>query len=295
MKNLARISVFWFSLLLSAYVSAMQLAQATSETKGTTLLVQPLTNPNQICFNWLGLLPADFRTHLPTKFPKPSLLIKPQLRPINRTINNLFFFWLFLALLTAVISHFTRNALLKKWYALSNFSKAKELLSEKKGLFSPIGLVFLLNYFVFGGYFLVEMLPQEIAFFHQHALKIGFGALVLVSIGLFKHFFYYLLGIVLGFTSQTRFYMRLYWLHNQTLGFLFLCIWLFAFQQDKALVQAWTLFAGFMVIFLLILRYIKAAKYFLLANSVQPFHFLLYFCAFEIIPILLLFKLALHV
>jgi hypothetical protein len=110
-----------------------------------------------------------------------------------------------------------------------------------------------------------------------------------------KYVFYKFLGVLFGLREQASYYLSQVFLMNRVLVFLLLPV--LALLYFNPFIQASGLIAGmlFLLVLALILRYIRGIRYTRLQVKANSIHFILYFCAVEILPTLIIAKLLLNV
>lgn len=128
-------------------------------------------------------------------------------------------------------------------------------------------------------------------------LKISFWLLTVYSITLlaFVYIFKYLvikfMGWVFNAREQASTYGFIVFLVNKVIGLALLpLLLLLAFSESGSLQQVTLTIAGFVVILLLIFRYIVSLTIIRNTLSIHPLHFFIYLCAVEIMPMLILYK-----
>jgi hypothetical protein len=128
-------------------------------------------------------------------------------------------------------------------------------------------------------------------------LKISFWLLTVYSITLlalvyvFKYLVIKFMGWVFNAREQASTYGFIVFLVNKVIGLALLpLLLLLAFSESGSLQQVTLTIAGFVVILLVIFRYIVSLSIIRNTLSVHPLHFFIYLCAVEIMPMLILYK-----
>lgn len=118
----------------------------------------------------------------------------------------------------------------------------------------------------------------------------AYSLLALTGIYLVKHFVLYFLGWILRIKSTTDTYVFIVFLCNKVLGiFLLPLLMLIAFASEPLVTIAETL-AMVLVAGIFLYRYISAYGFVTRELNASRFHFFLYLCAFEVAPLLLIYK-----
>lgn|GEM_PF-209172 len=128
-------------------------------------------------------------------------------------------------------------------------------------------------------------------------LKISFWLLTVYSITLlalvyiFKYLVIQFMGWVFNAREQASTYGFIVFLVNKVIGLALLpLLLLLAFSNAGSIQQIVLTVAGFVVILLLIFRYIVSLTIIRNTLSIHPLHFFIYLCAVELMPMLILYK-----
>ena len=148
---------------------------------------------------------------------------------------------------------------------------------------------------------LVAMYVLEWVFgrFHQmgeteHSLWVLLVFAGVTSIYLFKYFFYKLLGVLLSMREQASFYLAETFLIHRALVFLLLPAMAALYFMPSNLPQV-RIFVLCLLALGAIWRYVNAIRFMHTSVSAHLLHFILYFCAVEIIPTAVIVKFLLNV
>lgn len=114
------------------------------------------------------------------------------------------------------------------------------------------------------------------------------------GIYLFKYFFYKLLGVLLSMKEQASFYLAETFLIHRALVFLLLPAMAALYFMPSNLPQV-RIFVLAVLALGAIWRYVNAIRFMLSSVSAHLLHFILYFCAVEIIPTAVIVKFLLNV
>ncbi|WP_447641205.1 MULTISPECIES: DUF4271 domain-containing protein [Chitinophagaceae] len=119
-----------------------------------------------------------------------------------------------------------------------------------------------------------------------------FGSLALGSIYLVKFLTIYLSGWIFDATSDAGTYVYVVFMVNKIIGILCLpAILIFAFADNPVLNQYIITIGSIVLIVLLLYRYVVTFSVIARNLQLNAFHFFLYLCSVEIIPMLVLYKL----
>jgi len=234
-------------------------------------------------------------SHIPirkSKLKKEADAFKTQTKKLNIESGGsnafLFFLNLLSAFLLAIVINTQRGALKKITNAITNENVLKLLHREEKKGITGYHLLLYISYFINAAIFIYLILYN---FFEVHGWKYyQWIFLGILAIYLVRHIFLTFIGRIFpikkgsqlfGFTIQT---------FNIFLGIILIPFNLIiAFGPVKTAVPL--IYLGLIIIGILAL--LRTFRGFLIASSyIQSnlFHFLLYLCTFEILPILLLIK-----
>lgn len=203
--------------------------------------------------------------------------------------SNAFLFWLNLltALILAIVINTEKGALKKISNAITNENVLKLIHREKRGL-KGYQLLLYLSYFVNAAIFVYLILFN----FYKLQGWSYFQWVILAIIGIYlaKHLFILIIGNVFPFKKDSQLYGFTIQTFNIFLGIVLIPFNLIiAFGPENTAVPL--IYIGLIIIGILAL--LRTFRGFLIASTyIQSnlFHFLLYLCTFEILPILLLIK-----
>ncbi|MFT4202686.1 MAG: DUF4271 domain-containing protein [Chitinophagaceae bacterium] len=139
------------------------------------------------------------------------------------------------------------------------------------------------------GTLLIEQ-PQKLSFaFWQLWLL---GSLAFAAIYLVKFLTIYLFGWIFDASDDANTYMYVVFLVNKIVGVLCLpAILVFAFADNPLLSQYIATLGSILLVVLLLYRYVVSFSVIARNLQLNAFHFFLYLCSVEIVPILILYKL----
>lgn len=169
--------------------------------------------------------------------------------------------------------------------------KAKQIREQL--LQTPLASLLLNIHFVASAGLLAAMLLQQ---YQKDPVNPGFWKLYLYSllaisvIYVGKNFILQFLGWSLRMKDTTDTYIFIVFLCNKVLGiFLLPLLMLIAFANEP-LVSVATTVAYLLVVAIFLYRYISAYGFITRELKASRFHFFLYLCAFEVAPLLLIYK-----
>ncbi|PZP52046.1 MAG: hypothetical protein DI598_01725 [Pseudopedobacter saltans] len=118
------------------------------------------------------------------------------------------------------------------------------------------------------------------------------GSIILASIYFVKFITIYASGWIFNASADANAYMYVVFMINKVIGVLSLpAILVFAFAENPALNSYIITIGGILLVVLLLYRYIVTFSVIARNLQLNAFHFFLYLCSVEIIPILVLYKL----
>lgn len=207
--------------------------------------------------------------------------------PVPAKSKNLLVFWasLFCGLLVAVSLNAKNNILLEIWKSFRNLNYMKLLQKEhKNGWSSPyiiLYIVYLINISIFVRFLAIK---YNVPLFRYSLWKIALVVTVLVSL---QHISLYVIAFMRKRLSEPLNYNFIIITINIMTGLILLPINLFiAFSNDS--ISSAAISGGLIILSLsLVIRWFRA-----LVNSLRiiigdSFHFLLYLCSCEIVPIII--------
>jgi len=128
----------------------------------------------------------------------------------------------------------------------------------------------------------------------EHSLWILLLFAGVTAVYLFKYFFYKLLGVLLSMKEQASFYLAETFLIHRALVFLLLPAMAALYFMPSNLPQV-RIFILVILALGAIWRYVNSIRFMLSSVSAHLLHFILYFCAVEIIPTAVIVKFLLNV
>lgn len=180
--------------------------------------------------------------------------------------------------------------------ALFNWRLAVQFAREQVANRTIISLMYVVLFNLLFALFLAEWIIGRMpAWTHQeHYILISAVFVAVTAVYLFKYFFYKLLGVLLGMRESASFYLVETFLINRTLVFLLLPTLAALFFMPAHL--PWVRITVLILLGLgIIWRYVNAIRFMYTAASAHVLHFILYFCAVEIIPTAVIAKFLLNV
>lgn len=207
--------------------------------------------------------------------------------------NNDLLFYILIALL--LFCAFLRNSFPKYFYDLFRLffrTTLKQRQLREQLMQTPLPSLLLNGFFVISGGLYISFLVQHFNLnpFDNFWMLLVYCCLGLSAIYMVKFVGLKLSGWLFKMQDASDSYIFIVFVVNKMIGlFLLPFLILLAFTSGDlyslALTVSWCLIGG-LVVYRLILAYV------LIRNQVKvnPFHFFLYFCAFELAPLLLIYK-----
>ena len=207
--------------------------------------------------------------------------------PVPAKSKNLLVFWasLFCGLLVAVSLNAKNNILLEIWKSFRNLNYMKLLQKEQKnGWSSPyiiLFIVYLINVSIFVRFLAIE---YKVPILEYSLWKIGLFITALVAL---RHISLYVIAFMRKRLSEPLNYNFIIISVNIMTGLLLLPINLFiAFSNDS--ISSAAISGGIIILCLsLVIRWFRAFVNSLRIIIGDSFHFLLYLCSCEIVPIII--------
>lgn len=211
---------------------------------------------------------------------------------------DLYFYLLFLSFFVlAVLVRRNPQYFKNMWGAAFNFRLMMQFVREQVGNITAFSIIYVLIFNLLLALFLAELVYQResIAWISSPswAVFLAFGVVCMVYVG--KYFFYKFLGLMLGMREQVNFYLTEVFLLNRVTLLFFLPLLALMFYGNE-LLSPWGMYASLALLAgSLIWRYTNAARMISKMLFAHSFHFILYFCAVEIIPTAVIAKFLLNV
>ena len=206
----------------------------------------------------------------------------------------LFYYLIFLFLLFGLL----RRAFAKYFYDLFRvFFKTtlKQRQTQEQLLQSPLPSVFMNGFFVLSAGLYANFVLQffQLSIVENFWLQYAYCAAALAAIYLVKYIGLKITGWLFNVSDATDSYIFIVFIINKMLGIFFLpFLLLLAFTTDplyrSAMIISW-FGIGILLIYRFILSYAAVRK----EIKLNSFHFILYILGFEVIPLLLIYKLLL--
>lgn len=310
-------SKFLYIFLLSFYFFGSALSQQSNpfeiKTRKNSVNIQQKSNENNV-FNLDSRKQQEVQNNeidttnpfeLHNKTPKANSLDqalsqkinkKNQSSPIsyinsdkNQTDSN-FLLWIFLFILVflAILLSFNRGLILNIFKAIWFYNLTNSLFRNFGNrdliFYILLFLNFIINFAIF-----IYLIANK--FHHLSGLNFFMiTAGIVLSIYTFKHLAIYLFNSVFtSLKSITTFNFTIL-LFNISLGILLLPINLIAGYSISPIAIFFIYFGGFIVFSMYLLRLFRGFLITLNYFNISIFHFFLYLCAFEIIPLLFLYR-----
>lgn len=209
----------------------------------------------------------------------------------SRSESNLFIFWLSLLslLLLAIVLNTQRGTLLKLFKSLTNENILKLNNREEKGGTSGSYYILYIVYFVNIASFLYLGLK-----YYSH-IEAGFLQWLYIFLGVFglymtRHIAMFILGTFFPVEKESKLYNFTIIVFNLSLGIFLIPVNLLLAFGPEGIINGVLYFALVIIGILLLLRILRGFFISIPYLTSNTFHFLLYLCAFEISPILLILK-----
>jgi hypothetical protein len=216
----------------------------------------------------------------------------------RKASNPIYFFgsWSVLLILGLLIA---RNRELLKTLIQSavNFRLSVQFARQSVAATSRATLLFVLCYHVLLALFIEY--ASESTFLAAYELKsptvFGLLTIFISLIYLIKYGLYSVVGVLLKFSEAVSYYLSMVFLINSLLGILLLFFVSFVFFSDPFISNIAIYIIIFIISIGLIWRYFMAIRFTGKIVSAHVFHFILYFCAVELIPTAVIAKFLLNV
>ncbi len=219
----------------------------------------------------------------------------PAIKPINRPENPGFLFWFLLSVLlffTAIIS-ISRKRLEQVYHAFLNDNMLRQIHRTNKGMVSISYFLLYLLFFVNLGLFIFLSAGQFGLVFSRH---FTFLLLLISGIGLVfiaKHLLLFLVGKIFPIEKEIKLYNFTIMVFGIILGLLLLPSNLLITYAPPEIARIGVYVAVGAILAIYLFRSLRGlaigSRYLML----HKFHFLLYLCAVEILPVIVLLKIIL--
>ncbi len=199
-------------------------------------------------------------------------------------------------LVLVVIMQRNQQYVRNMFQALFNWRLAVQFAREQVANRTLISLMYVVLFNLLLALFLAEwVIGRMPVWSHGEQYLIIFATFIgVTAVYLFKYFFYKLLGVLLAMRESASFYLVETFLINRTLAFLLLPSMAALFFMPAYL--PWVRITVLVLLGLgIIWRYVNAIRFMYTAASAHVLHFILYFCAVEIIPTAVIAKFLLNV
>jgi len=233
-------------------------------------------------------------SHIPLRKSKlkegANAFVKQKTKQDNST-SNIFIFWL--VLLSCVIIAFvinTKSSVIPSM--VKSFTNTNVLLYNKREENGGISGHYLLLYIIFfinAGIFIYLLLNKYTNY--SSGVIYVYCLLGVILLYLLRHFLLYALGYIFPISKEVNIYNFSIQVNNNLLGLVLIPLNLIVAFGPTSLSIAFIYISLITVVFFYVIRSVRGLL--LAAPYIQKhiFHFFLYLCAFEIIPILLCMKL----
>jgi len=230
---------------------------------------------------------------------KETATIKAPILPIQKEVQNqpfggnsfLLGVILFGLILMAVLVTSLRPFINKCYRAVLNENMLNQIYREREtGLFLPYFLLYIL-FFIQSGTFLFLILRYNETSFGTSPLVLLLGCILLLAILFFlKHLLLAIAGTIFPISKETRVYSFTIMVYSAILGLLLAPANLMIAYAPAEMIY---FLIGACLLMIIGLYVVRAFRGLLLANNYlrfHIFHFLLYICTVEIVPVLVLYK-----
>lgn len=225
----------------------------------------------------------------------PSLAVR--MLPRKRQSDGYFLMLLTVLLSLAILVSRNRQYARNMWQALFNLRLALQFSREQVANRTLVSLLYLALFNLLLALYISEWLEGR--------LSVGSGlrlsamvALLFVSITLLylgKYYFYKLLGLLFGLREQVSFYMTEVFLVNRVQSFLILPVLAALYFMPLSSAEEARTLTLLLLGTGMLWRYVNAIRYVRTVVTTHVFHFILYFCAVELIPTAVIAKFLLNV
>lgn len=225
----------------------------------------------------------------------PSLAVR--MLPRKRQSDGYFLMLLTVLLSLAILVSRNRQYARNMWQALFNLRLALQFSREQVANRTLVSLLYLALFNLLLALYISEWLEGR--------LSVGSGlrlsamvALLFVSITLLylgKYYFYKLLGLLFGLREQVSFYMTEVFLVNRVQSFLILPVLAALYFMPLSSAEEVRTLTLLLLGTGMLWRYVNAIRYVRTVVTTHVFHFILYFCAVELIPTAVIAKFLLNV
>lgn len=225
----------------------------------------------------------------------PSLAVR--MLPRKRQSDGYFLLLLTVLLSLAILVSRNRQYARNMWQALFNLRLALQFSREQVANRTLVSLLYLALFNLLLALYISEWLEGR--------LSVGSGlrlsamvALLFVSITLLylgKYYFYKLLGLLFGLREQVSFYLTEVFLVNRVQSFLILPVLAALYFMPLSSAEEVRTLTLLLLGTGMLWRYVNAIRYVRTVVTTHVFHFILYFCAVELIPTAVIAKFLLNV
>jgi hypothetical protein len=225
----------------------------------------------------------------------PRLQVKPQRRPVRAD----YYFYVLLAVFLGMIFSLNRDQsfFVNMFRAVGNYRLSLQVAREQVANRTAASLVYTVMFNLLFALFLVRAL--EVTRLVEEIPFAGYFWLVLfaliTAIYLVKYAFYKFLGVLFGLRDAVSYYLSQVFLMNRVAVLLLLPALIVLYYAPPQATFGVVIAVLLLWLSGVVLRYIRGIRISASTVGANSVHFILYFCAVEILPTLILFKLLLNV
>lgn len=225
----------------------------------------------------------------------PSFLSTEKTRTNNSNDELIFYLLLFICAALAFMKVFYNRYFNTLFRVFFNTSLRQSQLTDQLLQSTLTSLLFNLLFMISGGVYLFFLLEHFHFLTREH---MGFSMficmLILIATYAGKHLVLKLIGWITGQSDLIEEYVFIVFLINKMLGILLLPLVILIAFTDKPLHDFFTTLSLILVGLMFSIRFLRAYGSLRRRVKISSMHFLLYILAVEILPLLILYKLALH-
>jgi hypothetical protein len=201
--------------------------------------------------------------------------------------------WLILSLLVAKDQQYFKSMMA----ALFNHRLALQFAREQVANRTAVSLIYLFVFNLLFAMLLMQFVLEQTAYLAKWSSTLLLPGLLIgvTLVYTFKYVFYKLLGVLFGMSELVSQYLSQVFLINRLLGPVLLLLLALIYYAPPHIAQFALYTALVMLGLSLLSRYVTAMLQVTNVMVAHAFHFILYFCAVEIIPTAVIAKFLLHV
>lgn len=291
-----RISIISYFLILTASMSSQSIFDVYRDAGDTLEVVQEVVKPeNDLIVNvpMVDELANPFEvSHIPIRKNQAvkSVSLREEAKSKIakndiRTISPLSII-LISALLLGIILFYYRGVIADIIQSLMNMNYMSTFMNKSMGVYKAHFLGFYLIFFLNLGLFTV--LSFETLTPGHPSISLIYVILAISGIYLLRHLFLLLFGWIFELEAEAGTFSFIIALLNITIGLALIPINLFVAYAPPGLAKALVYIGIFVIATLILVRYVRGALVSSRRIGSGPFQFFLYFCSFEIAPVLII-------